>query len=80
MPGVQHSTLNLERINGVKESDLSEQTREVFADFIAITQLDLDRLGEDGDNEEALTELTEFVWVAAMLVYDECGRAEEQSR
>jgi uncharacterized protein YgfB (UPF0149 family) len=63
-------------VAGVREADLSEQTREVFADFTGITRMDLDELSEGEDNEEALTELTEFVWVAAMLVYEECGHGE----
>jgi uncharacterized protein YgfB (UPF0149 family) len=56
---------------GVGEQDLSEQTREVFHDFSELTRLDLGALDEGEDNEAALTELSEFVWVAAMLLYQE---------
>jgi uncharacterized protein len=56
---------------GVREADLSEQTREVFNDFVAITRMDLSDLEEGEDNESALMEVVEFVWVAAMLVYEE---------
>ena len=56
---------------GVGERDLSDQTREVFRDFTDITRLDLENLDDGEDNEDALTEVVEFVWVAAMLVYEE---------
>ena len=56
---------------GVSDRDLSAQTREVFRDFTEITRLDLADLEEGEDNEEALTEIVEFLWVAAMLVYEE---------
>jgi uncharacterized protein YgfB (UPF0149 family) len=67
-------------IAGVDEKDLSEQTREIFGDFAAITHLDLEGLGEETEeSEEALMELQEFVWVAAMLVYEERGHYEESA-
>lgn len=64
-------------VAGVDRADLSGQAREVFDDFAAITHMDLDALEEGEDSEEALTELTEFVWVAAMLIYAERCHAEE---
>jgi uncharacterized protein len=64
-------------VAGVDEQELSEQTREIFRDFAAITHLDLEGLGEDTEEgEESLMELQEFVWVAAMLVYEERGQPE----
>lgn len=56
---------------GVSESDLSDQTRELLRDFTDITRMDLDDLDEGEDNENALTEIVEFLWVAAMLLYEE---------
>lgn len=56
---------------GIAECDLPEQTREVLRDFADITRLDLDQLSESEEDESALTELLEFVRVAAMLVYEE---------
>lgn len=56
---------------GIAERDLPEQTREVLRDFADITRLDLDQLSESEEDESALTELLEFVRVAAMLVYEE---------
>ena len=55
----------------LSERDLSEQSREIFRDFADLTRLDTDDLDEGEDNENALAELTEFVWVAAMLLYEE---------
>ena len=50
---------------------LSEEAREAIQDITALTQMDVSALGE-GDNledeEDALMEITEFLWVAAMLI------------
>ena len=62
---------------GVDAGRLSEQAREAFDDFAAITRLDLDDLDDSEDNEQALMELTEFVRVAAMLLFEERGRSGE---
>jgi len=62
-------------IAGVDVVGLSEQGREVLSDFASITRLDLDDLDDSEENEQALAELTEFVRVAAMLVYEERGRS-----
>lgn len=56
---------------GVAQRDLSAQGREVLSDFADLTRMDLDALAEGEEDEQALTELTEFVWVAAMLIYEE---------
>lgn len=66
-------------IVGVDVSGLSEQGREVLSDFASITRLDLDDLDDSENNEQALMELTEFVRVAAMLVYEERGRSGQAS-
>jgi uncharacterized protein YgfB (UPF0149 family) len=58
-------------ISGVGASRLSDQTKEALDSFASITHLDLEDLNDSEDNEQALMELTEFVRVAAMLVYEE---------
>jgi hypothetical protein len=65
---------------GVKQEDLSGQGREVLDDFAGITRMDLDALDEGEDNERALAELQEFIWVAAMLLYEERGRERDNRR
>ncbi len=65
---------------GFKERDLSAQAREVLRDFENITRMDLDALPDDEENEVALTELTEFVWVAGMLIYEERVAARAAAR
>jgi uncharacterized protein YgfB (UPF0149 family) len=65
-------------VAGVKAEDLSEQGREAFVDFTNITRMDLDGLDEGEDNEEALAELEEFIWVAAMLIHRERRRSEDK--
>lgn len=52
----------------------SPQTREALEDFVEITRMDLDALEDSEENEAALTELAEFVWVAATLVYEDQAR------
>jgi len=49
----------------------------VLGDFASITRLDLDDLEDSETNEEALAELTEFLRVAVMLLYEEQGRSRE---
>lgn len=58
-------------IQGIAERDLSGQTREILHDFIDLTRLDLDALDDHEENEEALTELIEFIRVSAMWIYEE---------
>ena len=54
------------------EQELSEHTREALKDFGEITRMDLDGLEEgDEEAEDALMQVTEFIWVAAMMVYDD---------
>ena len=57
------------------EQSLSEQTREALHDIGEITRMDLEGLG-DGDEEEesSLMQITEFLWVAAVLVYEDLSR------
>jgi uncharacterized protein YgfB (UPF0149 family) len=62
-------------VAGLRREDLSEEGREAFADLADITRMDLDALEEGEENEAALAELQEFVWVAAMLIFEERGRS-----
>lgn len=66
-------------VAGLDASGLSEQTREALDDLADVTRLDLDTLDEGEDNEEALMELVEFVWVAAMLIYEERKPADPET-
>ncbi|HSO82037.1 YecA family protein [Thiocapsa sp.] len=49
----------------------SPETREILRDFTDVTRMDLDGLDDDEQNEEALTEVSEFIRVAAMTIYQE---------
>ena len=76
---------------GLKAEALSDQGRELLDDLLAITRLDLDSLvrgtagdgegeGEkeeeiDEEDESALVELQEFLWVAVRLLHEETGHA-----
>ncbi len=50
---------------------LSQETQEGLKDIVEVTKLDLDALGSGEEDEIDLTEITEFIWVAAMLVREE---------
>ncbi len=64
---------------GLTDRDLSAETREVITDFSQITRMDLDALSDgrpdaladDEAQEVALTEVAEFVAVAALLVRED---------
>ncbi len=64
---------------GLTDRDLSAETREVIADFSQITRMDLDALpdgrpdalADDEPHEAALTEIAEFVAVAALLLRED---------
>ena len=49
----------------------SNETQEALTSLSEITRMDLDGLQGAEEDEEALMEITEFIWVAAMLVHSE---------
>jgi len=55
------------------ERDLSDETREALQDISEITRVDLSAVTDSEGDEDALIELTEFLWVAAMLIREELG-------
>lgn len=61
-------------LTGCDPNTFSGATREALDDLTELTRLDLDDLEDSEQNEESLMELTEFLWVAAMLVYEDRGR------
>lgn len=62
-------------VAGLGVEGLSDQGREALADLAQITRMDLDGLEEGEEEENALMELQEFLWVAARLLHDERGHA-----
>jgi uncharacterized protein YgfB (UPF0149 family) len=60
-------------LNGCDPNTFSSETREAIDDLTEITRMDLNGLDDTEDNEQALAEITEFLWVAAMLVYEDRG-------
>jgi uncharacterized protein YgfB (UPF0149 family) len=59
---------------------LNGSAREALEDLSELTRLDLADLDDSEDNEAALVEITEFLWVAAMLIHQEraCFRPDAQ--
>jgi yecA family protein len=53
---------------------LPEQISEIVRDLSAITQVSVDAAESDETNEEAYTELVEFVRVGVQLLFDELAR------
>jgi uncharacterized protein YgfB (UPF0149 family) len=58
----------------------SAETNEILSDFTDVTRMDLDRLDDSEQNEEALTEVSEFIRIAAMTIYQERVVARARSR
>ncbi len=56
---------------GVDDKALAADTREALRDLAAIAQVDDQDEEESEEAAEALEELAEFVWVAAMLLYED---------
>lgn len=56
---------------GIDAARLSPQTREAFDDLMEVTRMDLDDLDDDETNEQALSDVVEFVRVAALLLHEE---------
>ncbi|MEJ2530046.1 MAG: UPF0149 family protein [Gammaproteobacteria bacterium] len=57
------------------EDGLPEQVKEALSDLAEISRMDIDSVVGDEEEEEALTEVIEFIWVAVMLVHDELVEA-----
>ena len=58
-------------IANLDQDQLSPETREVLDDLMEITRMDLDDLEESPENETALTEVLEFLRVAALLLREQ---------
>lgn len=66
---------------GASDHALSAQTIEILRDFTDLTRMDLDDLEDSEDNEAALSELSEFVWAAALLVHaEQTGQSDESNQ
>ncbi|WP_200242629.1 UPF0149 family protein [Thiohalocapsa halophila] len=58
-------------IANLDQSRLAPETREVFDDLMEVTRMDLDDIEETTENEDALTEVLEFLRVAALLLREQ---------
>ena len=61
------------------KNGLPDQIKETLNDLTEISRMDVDGVSGDEVEEVALAEVTEFIWVAAMLVHDEMA-LERQER
>jgi uncharacterized protein YgfB (UPF0149 family) len=66
-------------VSGTAERQLSAETLEAVNDMVGISRLDVELVSSSEADEESYAELCEFVWVAAMLVYEERVRSGEAS-
>lgn len=53
------------------DEDLSQGAEEALSDLAEISNLDVQQIEESEEEEDALIEVTEFLWVAAMMVHGE---------
>lgn len=58
-------------IANLDQSRLRPETREVFDDLMEVTRMDLDDIDDGAENEAALTEVLEFLRVAALLLREQ---------
>ncbi len=65
-------------VGAAGDTGLPAQAKEALQDLAQISQMDVDGIAGDEVEEEALTEVTEFIWVAAMLVYDELAHERQE--
>lgn len=65
-------------VEAASETGLPEQAKEALNDLAEINRMDVDDISGDDEEEMALTELTEFLWVAAMLVYEEMANERQE--
>ncbi len=56
---------------GDAERRLSGEAREGLQDLTEMTRMDLDALETGTEDEAALVEITEYIWVVATLIHDE---------
>jgi|SaaInl7_135m_RNA_FD_contig_21_1971172_length_569_multi_4_in_0_out_0_1 uncharacterized protein len=66
-------------VGGTATSGLPPQAKEALQDLAEISRMDVDGIQGEEEEEVALTEVTEFIWVAAMLVYDEMAHGQDGS-
>ncbi len=57
-------------VGSAGEAGLPAQSKETLQDLAEVSRMDVDGITGDEEDEVALTEVTEFIWVAAMLVHD----------
>jgi len=50
------------------EQQLSDEAREALEDIASFTRMDINGIEESEEEEDALVEITEFIWVASMLI------------
>ena len=50
------------------EQQLSNEAREALEDIASFTRMDVDGIEESEEEEDALVQITEFLWVASMLI------------
>ncbi len=56
---------------GGGDRELSAEAQEALEDLAEMTRMQVEDLGDSEEEETALAEVVEFIWVAATLVHDE---------
>lgn len=62
-------------LGGLRREQLLGQAAEAFDDLVELTRMDLEAVAEDEADDEALTEIVEFLRVAAMLIREDRAKA-----
>jgi len=69
--GYLHGLVSAERGEALKERLSTEPLADIIKDMLQITRATVDLDSDDDDNEEALTEIAEYLRVAAQVIYEE---------
>lgn len=67
-------------LGGLERDRLQGQAREAFDDLVELTRLDLESVAEEDADEQALTEIVEFLRIAAMLIREETAKTLPNAR
>ncbi len=63
---------------GTRQDQMSIEALEALRDLSELTHMDMDRVTDSEADEGAYTEIVEFAWVAALLIYQDLGLPERK--
>lgn len=65
-------------LSGLDTARMPAQAREAFDDLLEVTRMDLNDLDDDESNEQAFSDVVEFIRIASILLYEEAVMITDQ--